>query len=659
MTAIDEIKQRIDIVEFISRYTPLQRAGSRYKGLCPFHNERTPSFIVSPDRGTWHCFGACGTGGDIFEFLMRKENLTFYEALETLARETGVELTGPEDDPARRQRSSIVAINGAAAAYFQEVLRHHPAAAGARQYLERRRIDQAAAERFGIGFALDSWDGLRNHLIHLGFRPDELLTAGVIKENADQTSTYDVFRNRIVIPIRDIRERIIGFGGRVLDDAVPKYLNTPETALFHKSNVVYGIDLAQQAIREADKVVIVEGYMDVIAAHQHGFANVVACMGTALTSEQLQQLQRYTDNFVLALDADAAGQQATMRGLNQAREALKRQARLRPTARGLAFEQRLTANLQIVSMPEGRDPDDVIRQDPAAWAELVENARPLVDFFFQIAADRFDLASGPGKGTAVSALAPLIAELSDDIEREHYIRQLSQLVGISLERIEDRVRAAVRTEQVKQRHRQERLEPPATRDVAAARNGSSRSGPENLTRENFTQEDHLLALLLNSPELLIWMAQTCDRLEIQVVHMDDFKRTENREIYRTLRQHVVGDEPWDSALFQDELAEQLHGHFGHMMAYGAKHPQLNAVVVQEDAVKTLLKVRIGHLKNKTREVSELQREMQQAEGPSAAKELANVNNQTIRDLSHLERLLKHLPEFLYEKDRRNSGVRIR
>ena len=185
MTAIDEIKQRIDIVEFISRYTPLQRAGSRYKGLCPFHNERTPSFIVSPDRGMWHCFGACGTGGDVFEFLMRKENLTFYEALETLARETGVELTGPEDDPARRQRSSIAAINGAAAAYFQEILRHHPAAAGARAYLERRQIDQATVERFAIGFALDSWDGLRNHLIHLGFRPDDLITAGVIKENAD------------------------------------------------------------------------------------------------------------------------------------------------------------------------------------------------------------------------------------------------------------------------------------------------------------------------------------------------------------------------------------------------------------------------------------------------------------------------------------------
>ena len=287
MTAIEEIKQRIDIVDFISRYTPLQRAGSSFKGNCPFHNERTPSFIVTPDRNSWYCFGACATGGDVFEFLMRKENLTFPEALEILAKEAGVELHGPGDDPARRQRTSIYEVNAAAAAYFQEILRHHPAAAAARAYLERRQIDAASAERFAIGFALDSWDGLRNHLLNLGHQPANLLAAGVIKENAEQTSTYDVFRGRVVIPIRDIKGRIVGFGGRVLDDAVPKYLNTPETALFHKSRAVYGIDLAQKAIRAADKVVIVEGYMDVIAADQHGFSNVVACMGTAITSDQL------------------------------------------------------------------------------------------------------------------------------------------------------------------------------------------------------------------------------------------------------------------------------------------------------------------------------------------------------------------------------------
>ncbi|MCB0044696.1 MAG: DNA primase [Caldilineaceae bacterium] len=654
MTAIEEIKQRIDIVEFISRYTPLQRAGSRYKGLCPFHNERTPSFIVSPDRGSWHCFGACSTGGDIFEFLMRKENMSFRDALETLARETGVELDDHNGDPERRRRAGLYAINEDAAAYFQDILRHHAQAAPARAYLERRQIDAATAERFAIGYALDKWDGLRNHLLHLGHSLPDLIAAGVIKENAEQTSTYDVFRGRVIIPIRDRRGRIVGFGGRVLDDSVPKYLNTPDTALFHKTKTIYAIDLAQDAIRRADQVVIVEGYMDVIAAHQYGFENVVACMGTALTSDQLQQLNRYTDNFVLALDADAAGQQATLRGLNQAREALQRQARLRPTAQGLAFEQRLAANLQIVSMPEGTDPDDVIRRDPAAWRDLVAGAQPLVEFFFKIAADRFDLTSGPGKGAAVSSLAPLIAELGDDVEREHYTRQLSKLVNISLERIEERVQAAVRTESVRHRRRPapDELSPAPPRDAAVM------PPPRGAEQGGFTQEDHLLALLLSSPELLIWLVQACGRMEIQPIQVDDFQRLENREIYRTLRQYLVGDEGWDSTLFQDELADPLHGRFGLMLAYGAQHPSRDATAVQEDAVKRLLSVRLNRLKEQSREINEMQRDLQEAHETAAAKDVGQANHEITRERWHLERLVKHLNELLYEQNRHNAGVRI-
>ena len=373
-SVVEEVKERIDIVEFISRYVPLKKSGNTYKANCPFHNERTPSFVVYPN-GYWRCYGACGVGGDVYNFLMRQENLDFREALEVLANQVGVDLSQNVNSQAQQQRNSLYTINEAAAAYFHEVLNSHPAAQAARDYLAGRQIDAETSTRFQLGFALQSWDSLRNYLDEQGYSIEDQLTAGLLKRHTERDSTYDAFRNRLMIPIRDRQGRIIGFGGRVLDDSQPKYLNTAETELFHKSRVVYGLDMATKAIRAADQVVIAEGYMDVIAAHQHGFANVVACMGTSLTAEQLQQLQRYTRNFTLALDADAAGQQATVRGLNQARQALSRSSKPTLTPTGIRMEQRLSANLTIVAMPEGRDPDDVIRQSADEWQRLVAQAK--------------------------------------------------------------------------------------------------------------------------------------------------------------------------------------------------------------------------------------------------------------------------------------------
>ncbi|HMN27988.1 MAG TPA: DNA primase, partial [Caldilineaceae bacterium] len=256
MSVTDEVKQRIDIVELISRYTPLKRSGGTYKGLCPFHNERTPSFIVFPNTGTWRCFGACGVGGDLFSFVMRKENLDFREALQMLAREAGVDLEAAEGQANSSQRTRQYAINETATTYFYEILQHHPAAQTARAYLEQRGIDGATVERFRLGFALDSWNHLRDYLSHQGFSLDEQLAAGLVKRSEERESTYDAFRNRVMIPIRDRQGRVLGFGGRVLDKSEPKYLNTAETALFHKSRVIYGLDQANQAIRTADRVVI-------------------------------------------------------------------------------------------------------------------------------------------------------------------------------------------------------------------------------------------------------------------------------------------------------------------------------------------------------------------------------------------------------------------
>lgn len=655
----DEIKQRVDVVEVISRYTQLKRAGSIYKGLCPFHNERTPSFVVFPNSGSWHCFGSCGTGGDVISFVMRKENLDFREAVELLAKQAGIDLSGREEDRSGQQRAQIYDVNEAAAHYFTQVLAHHPAAEGARNYLQRRGIDGATAEQFRLGFALDAWSSLRDALLEKKFSLELLLEAGVVKRNEERNSTFDMFRNRIIFPIRDRQGRVIGFGGRVLDDSVPKYLNTSETAVFHKSHVIYGLDLAQRAIREGDQVVIVEGYMDVIAAHQFGFNNVIACMGTALTPEQLRQLQRYTDNFVLALDADAAGQAATIRGLNQARQSLARVRKPVVTPGGVRLEDRLGANLAITTMPDGKDPDDVIRTSPERWQAAIATAKPLVDFYFEVVASHEDLSSARGKGLAVAELAPLIAELSDEIERQHYVQRLSRLVQVDEVTIAGRVQATARTQQANaDRQRQERPTTPLRPDEGVTNTKQAPLPRVVVTPNRLDHEDHLLASLLSDGNLLVWLSTTTDRLNLAPVTGDDWQNSENREIFQTLKRYLAGDEPWDIELFQDTLAPGLHGRLAHLLAYAAQVPQDNPHLQREDAVKVLVRIRIERLKQETINIKFLLADMQETGEQEAVRSFFRINNQHLRELSHLQQVMARLPLELSQRGSSEKGLKI-
>lgn len=663
MSVIDEVKQRIDIVDLIGRYVELRKAGTSYKGLCPFHSERTPSFMVFPDSGTWHCFGSCGIGGDIFSFIMRRENLEFREALELLARQAGVALEA-DQDPAQGQRSRLYEINEAAAAYFYEILQHHTGAGVGRTYLERRGINQETIANFRLGYALEQWSGLRDFLLEKGWSLDEQLAAGLVKRHEERNSIYDAFRGRVMIPIRDRQSRVIGFGGRLLGDGQPKYLNTAETPLFHKSQVIFGLDLARDAIRREDKVVIVEGYMDVIAAHQHGFANVVACMGTSLTSEQLQQLHRFTNNFVLALDADAAGQQATIRGLNQARQSLLRVQKPTVTPTGqVRLTERLNANLSIVSMPAGLDPDDVIRRNPPDWQTLVAQAQPLVDFYFRFIAEQFDLTSAQGKGLAVAELAPLIAELDDDIERQHYIQQLSRVVQIDEVTIDSRVKAAAKTsklptEPTKRRfterpgdsqHRPPRSPTPPAHPApweATPDSGLPRQRPSDAKQKVVSQEDHLLANLLREPNLLVWLASVTARLEIPALRPDDLHSVQNQEIFKALRHYMTGDEQWDLELFQDILTPHLHGHLAKLISYSAQLPQCTLGELRMDTVQTLIHIRLEQLRIEARHLKFIQDDAARQGDMQGAKQLAEVNNQQIRELFHLQQSKHSLTRLL-------------
>ncbi len=664
----DEVKQRVDIVELISRYTPLKRAGSVYKGICPFHSERTPSFVVFPHSGTWHCFGACGIGGDVFSFIMRKENLTFREALELLANQVGVELAPPGGDERGDQRSQLYAVNDAAATYYQQMLAHHAAAAGARAYLERRGIDEPTATAFRLGYAPSAWSGLRDYLLEHGFSLDLLLEAGLIKRSEERQSTYDAFRNRVLFPICDRQGRVIGFGGRVLDDSVPKYLNTAETPLFHKSHVVYALDLAQRSIRERDQVVIVEGYMDVIAAHQHGYTNVVACMGTALTTEQLQQLQRQTNNFVLALDADAAGQQATIRGLNQARQALARVRKPVVTPGGkVQLEERLGANLFITTLPEGRDPDEVIRQDAPLWERIVAAAKPLVDFYCDVVAQQSDLTSAIGKGEAVAELTPLIAELNDEIERQHYIQRLSRMVQIDELTIASRVQASARTLRAGVDRRrpapgQAPDAPPlpgqARPVVAPHQAGQGKAASRAGAPGRHDHEEHLLANLLADVDLVVWLASVTERYQLAPVQPHDWQHVENQEIFRALKHYLSGDEPWDVEQFQDMLDGHLHSRLARLVAYASTLPPREPLVVREDVIKGLLRIRLDRVRAETTRIRYLQDELQRSGDLEGARGFELVNNAYARELDHLQRQSVRIPQEMFRKFGRQEGIKL-
>jgi len=489
--AVDEVKQRLDIVEVLSAYVPLKKAGRNYKGLCPFHNEKTPSFVVFPDSQRWHCFGACGTGGDVVSFVMRRENLPFAEALKILAARAGVELTPPTaaQEAEAEERNRLWEINRLAAEYFHRLLMEGDEAAGARAYLAGRGLRNDTLRAFQVGYARNTWQALGDYMRGQGWREADLLLAGLVIER-DGGGTYDRFRGRIVFPIRDARGHICGFGGRVLDDSLPKYLNSPQTPVFDKGSVLYGIDLARDAIRRTETAVLVEGYMDVIMAHQGGYNNVVAAMGTGLGEAQIAILKPLARRIVLALDPDVAGDRATLRGIEVAKGALDSHVVPVPTPQGMIhYETELDAELRILTLPDRRDPDEVIRDEPALWERLLAEAMPIMDYYFKALTAGMDLAKPKDKAAAVQALLPLIAEVPNSVERGHYIQRLAAMV-----RTDERVLAGQLERSLRRK-----------RGVAV---------PET-PAAGFDLETYAVYLVGLYPELIPIIADRCDNLFVQ------------------------------------------------------------------------------------------------------------------------------------------------
>jgi DNA primase len=408
---VADIKSRLPVLDVVGESVVLKRAGSVYKGLCPFHAEKTPSFIVSPDREGWHCFG-CGQGGDIFTFVMRRDGLDFREALARLAERAGVELSERTAREDRRRRRLREALEGAIT-WYREVLLRTPQGERARQYLTERGLSDETLERFAVGYAPNAWDALSKRLLARGFADDELVASGLASPS-NRGGVIDKFRGRMIIPIRDQSGRPTGLGGRILPGAEgPKYLNTPSTPLFDKSRTLFGIDLAKSSIRREKLTVIVEGYTDVMAAHQAGFTNVVASLGTALTAGQVELATRYADAVALAYDVDLAGEAATQRGLLE---------ELGPNAP--------VSKVRVIRIPAGKDPDELIRTDPDAWRAAVKEAPPVIEYFMERAAADVDLDSVAGRREMTGRVLALLKRVGDPIERALYLQQLARRVNV-------------------------------------------------------------------------------------------------------------------------------------------------------------------------------------------------------------------------------------
>ncbi|HZS77836.1 MAG TPA: DNA primase [Ktedonobacteraceae bacterium] len=598
-SVIETIKAKIDVVEEIGLVVALQKSGKSYRGLCPFHNERTPSFHVFADSQSWHCFG-CNEGGDVFTFVEKYQGLEFRDALLYLAEKAGVSVEEPggrdpeEERALHAERERLRKLNEDALLWFHQMLLRSKEAAEARAYLQSRGITTETVVAFGIGYAPEQWDGLSKYLLARGYSERELVRGGLARERdlgkatsevgKDGGGIYDYFRHRIIFPIRDMRGRVIGFGGRALGDGQPKYLNSPQTPLFEKNTVLYALDMARDAIKQAGQVVIVEGYVDAVIAHQYGTKQTVACIGSAITEKHIAQLKKLTKQVTLALDPDAAGMAATEHGIEEALKGFDRTLVPVPLSAGesrksgdrekgryseprgmIRLEEQVDAEINVLQLPPGEDPDEFIRRDVEAWRDKVQHPVPLIDYFFEARTAGLNLKQPRDKAEAAKRLLPVIGAISDRIRRDAYIQKLAKMISMDERSLNMELQRLLRgqksgitahfTERSSQRYLEGEAESKRDngRGDGAGNTGSTRQAAEphdvrtfGLDRNRLDRvkwEDYLIGLLLTNPEL---STHVCG-----IINDGDFAGTDTRELYRIFNSiHQRGSSPLFQSLEQ-------------------------------------------------------------------------------------------------------------
>lgn len=514
MDSAEEVKTRLDIADLIGEYLSLKPAGSNaFKALCPFHHEKTPSFYVSRARQSWHCFG-CATGGDHFTFLEKIEGMEFREALEHLAQKVGIVL--PKFDGEKMgERKRLMEVNGLAARFFSSILNQFPEAEGARTYLKKRGVDELTSDLFKLGYAPVEWSRLSDALREKGVTDDELVRAGLAVRNergglpAGRHGIYDRFRGRLMFPITDVHGNIVGFTGRVLETGdkgqetrrEAKYVNTPETAVYRKSAVLYGLDKAKGEIRAHDLAIIVEGNMDVIASHQFGILHVIAASGTALTVEQLALIKRFTSNVAIAFDEDAAGHSATLRGLD--------------LARAQDF------SIKIITLPPeaGKDPDEAVRKNPELWRDAIKNAVGIMEWVYRQAFKAHPSHEPEGKKMIARQILPEIQRIADPVERDHWRRRLARDLDVG----EEALREAAKRE---------------TGAISSVRQERERANRESTRKELPNREREIEKRLLSLLLLDKGLARFADELGLAD---GDFADPELAALYARVRQEYPVD----------------------------------------------------------------------------------------------------------------------
>lgn len=474
-TPVEEIKEKLNIADVVGEYVRLQKRGTNYKGLCPFHNEKSPSFTVSEEKQFYHCFG-CGKGGDVFQFLQDIEGVEFVEALRMLAKKTGVQLRAINKQE-ENQRTRLQDVLEHATVFFQQQL-NTSVAAHARVYTEKRGLNADSIQTFRIGYAPESWDMLVKYLQSKGFSDAELQQSGMVVLGKNG-SLYDRFRDRLMFPIEHTQGAVIGFTGRILkDDAKEaKYVNTPETPLYHKGSVLYGLSKSKSFIQKVNAVVLMEGQMDVVSSFQNQIRNVVASSGTALTADQVKLLKRYTHNVILAFDGDAAGIKAAWKGMQ------------------LAVQEGM--NIKVMALPQGEDPADIVKRDPNVLRELGKTARPFMEYAFDQVLQPLDLTLAHNKKTAAQELLPMIALFPDQIEQTHYIHQLSNILGVDDAVLAEKIRTFRASQQAST---QGRSTTPQQQPQSAVAQPQPQVTATVMPYQ--ARVDQLLALLVKYPEVI-------------------------------------------------------------------------------------------------------------------------------------------------------------
>jgi DNA primase len=610
---IDTIKAKIDVVDEVGLVVALRKSGKSLQGLCPFHNERTPSFHVFPESQTWRCFG-CQEGGDVFTFVEKQQGVDFPEALRYLAEKAGVSLEAYSSPNPERERETnalkerLRKLNEDAVLWFHQLLLRSKEAAEARAYLQSRGVSSESVIAFSLGYAPDHWDVLSRYLLGQGYTEQELVDGGLARtrEMAKVGSSvrvsgeeqgggvYDYFRGRIIFPIRDMRGRVIGFGGRALGDGQPKYLNSPQTLLFEKNSVLYALDMARDAIKLAKQVVIVEGYVDAVIAHQYGTKQTVACIGSAITEKHIQQIKKLTKQVTLALDPDAAGVAATEHGIQEALKAFDRtvvpvpvvannrsaasKGYQRNEPRGMIrLEEVVDAEINVLQLPAGEDPDEVIRRDFVAWTYAVAHPLPLIDYYFVARTAGLNLREPADKAEAAKRLLPVISSISDRVKRDAYLRKLATMISIEERSLNDELQRMLRGQKSNgviaafsdrgwpQRSATGVTLPgeksPGGEQSGAGEESAKMNGPEESggisqakdqrgqesrtfgldkrIKDRIKWEDYLIGLLLQNPGL--W-SHVCG-----IINDGDFAGTDTRELYHIFNSVYQRD---SSPLFQ-------------------------------------------------------------------------------------------------------------